>query len=455
MKEKRKFPIITIIIILVIAALGYGGYYYWKNNPDDKAKFQTAPVTRGDLTQTVTASGQLNPVVTVQVGSQISGNIKILNADFNSSVKKGDIVAELDPSTFEANVLQASGELANAKAALNLARIQKERTEALYSKDAAPKSSLDQAIAALQQAEAAVQIKEGTLRQAQINLERCKIYSPIDGTVISRNVDVGQTVAASLSAPVLFTIANDLSKMQIDTNVSEADIGNASVDQEVFFTVDAFPSQLFRGKVKQIRNSPINSQGVISYDTIIEVNNAELKLKPGMTASVNIVIAKKKDVLTVKNAALRVRMPEEIAKPTPKQPSTESTSNTAPVSASSTNAVASASEGRQGGGRGSGEGRRGGGGSGGGMGGRFGVRKKTEQTVWVLNDAEPDAIPKSVTVKTGITDGISTEIMEGLQEGDKVVVSVEAPAKSNSSTSNPFSGAGGQRGGPGGGPRRF
>ena len=218
-----------IVILTVIAATG-AGVWWWKDEQKDEVTYVTAPVTKGPLTQAVTATGTLNPVRNVQVGSQISGNIKELFADYNSPVKAGQIVAQIDPATFQATVQQAEGDLANAKAALELAQINAKRAQDLLNKNAAPQSALDTAIAALHQAEANVTIKEGSLQRAKVDLDRCTIFSPIDGIVISRNVDVGQTVAASMSAPVIFHIANDLTKMQIDANVAEADVGKVGVE---------------------------------------------------------------------------------------------------------------------------------------------------------------------------------------------------------------------------------
>src|SRR6266496_3491977 len=256
--------------VLLIAAF----FLFSRLGRSNAAQFQTATVTRGPITQTVTATGTLNPVVNVQVGSQVSGNIQKLFADFNSKVKAGDIVAQIDPVLFQATVTQAEG---------------------------------DQAMANLHQAEANVKIKQGALDKAKADLDHCTITSPVDGEVISRSVDVGQTVAASLQAPVIFTIANDLTKMQIDANVAEADVGVVTVDQNVDFSVDAFPNRTFHGKVVQVRNAPITVQNVVTYDTVIGVNNADLKLKPGMTANVSIVIAHRDDVLKISNAALRYR----------------------------------------------------------------------------------------------------------------------------------------------------
>ena len=371
------------------------------------ANYQTASITRGPVTQAVTATGTLNPVVNVQVGSQVSGNIAKLFVDFNSQVKAGQVVAQIDPALFQATVTQAEGDLANAQAALELAKVNATRTQELFAKKTSSQADVDQAIANLHQAQANVKIKQGALDKAKADLDHCTITSPIDGVVISRSVDVGQTVAASLQAPVIFAIANDLTKMQIDANVAEADVGVVKVDQNVDFTVDAFPMQTFQGKVVQVRNAPITVQNVVTYDTVIGVSNPDLKLKPGMTANVSIVIAHKDDVLQIKNAALRYRPPDA----TPVE--TRRTSTSRP--------------GRPGGGR-----------SGAGQEGRV------ERTVYVLPSGA--SRPKPVQIKTGISDGIMTEVIEGLKEGDRVVTAeVTSTAARTSTPANPFSGA----------PRRF
>src|SRR5215467_1434140 len=372
------------------------------------ATYQTATVTRDSITQAVTATGTLNPVVNVQVGSQVSGNISKLFVDFNSQVKSGQVVAQIDPALFQAAVTQAEGDLASAQAALELAKINAKRTEDLFARKTSSQADLDQAVANLHQAEANVKIKQGALDKVKADLEHCTITSPIDGVVISRNVDVGQTVAASLQAPVIFQIANDLTKMQIDSNVAEADVGVVQVGQDVDFTVDAFPTQTFRGKVVQVRNAPITVQNVVTYDTVIGVRNPDLKLKPGMTANVSIIIARKDDVLQLKNAALRYR-PAEAGPP--------SFQNTA----------------SQGGPRSAGAMRQG-------MGQR--ERKTSERTVYLLSGSRLTP----VQIKTGISDGVVTEVVEGLKEGN-LVVTAEMAAKSQpaSTPANPFSG----------GPRRF
>ena len=357
--------------------------------------YQTANVTRGPITQAVTATGTLNPVVNVQVGSQVSGNIQKLFVDFNSQVKAGQVVAQIDPALFQATVTQAEGDLANAQAALELTQLNAKRTQDLFAKQNSAQVDLDQAMANLHQAEANVKIKQGALAKAKADLDHCTITSPIDGSVISRNVDVGQTVAASLQAPVIFTIANDLAKMQIDSNVAEADVGSVAVDQKVDFTVDAFPSRTFHGQVVQVRNAPITVQNVVTYDTVIGVSNADLKLKPGMTANVSIIIAQRDDVLKVSNSALRFRL--EGATPAPEKKSPPSKNGSRDASAQQ--------------------------------------RRSGERTVYVLKGSQP----RAVQIKTGISDGITTEVLEGLKEGDKIVTAKLGTA-AQTPAPNPFSG---------------
>src|SRR5213596_2158081 len=252
---KRFLPWVVLIVALLIVA---SVVRQCRNAVAEN--YQISIVTRGPITQAVTATGTLNPVVNVQVGSQVSGNIAKLFADFNSQVKAGQVVAQIDPALFQATVTQAEGDLANAQAALELARVNAKRTQDLFERKTSSHADLDQAMATLHQAEANVKIKQGALDKAKADLEHCTITSPIDGVVISRSVDVGQTVAASLQAPVIFQIANDLTKMQIDSNVAEADVGVVQVEQDVDFTVDAFPTQTFHGKVVQVRNAPITVQ---------------------------------------------------------------------------------------------------------------------------------------------------------------------------------------------------
>src|SRR5438045_1773745 len=346
------------------------------------ATYQSSNVTRRQITQAVTATGTLNPVVNVQVGSQVSGNISKLFADFNSQVKAGQVVAQIDPALFKATVTQAEGDLASAEAALELARLNAKRAQDLFTRKTSSQADLDQAMASLHQAEANVKIKQGALDKAKADLEHCTITSPIDGVVISRSVDVGQTMAASLQAPVIFQIANDLTKMQIDANVAEADVGVLEVGQDVDFTVDAFPTRTFHGKVVQVRNAPITVQNVVTYDTVIGVSNADLKLKPGMTANVSIIVAQKDNVLQIKNAALRYR-PVEVMHG-------EMGSAKNPTFGSRTHPPGAAQRG---------------------VGREPGT---SERTVYVLSSGRP----QPGQIKTGISDGVVTEVIDGFKEGD-------------------------------------
>ena len=398
---KRFFPwLIAIAGLLIIAVI----VRHFRQG--SAANYQTGTITRGPITQAVTATGTLNPVVNVQVGSQVSGNIAKLFADFNSQVKAGQVVAQIDPALFQATVTQAEGDLANAQAALELAKVNGKRTQELFAKKTSSEADVDQAVANLHQAEANVKIKQGALDKAKADLDHCTITSPIDGVVISRSVDVGQTVAASLQAPVIFAIANDLTKMQIDANVAEADVGVVKIDQTVDFTVDAFPMETFHGKVVQVRNAPITVQNVVTYDTVIGVSNPDLKLKPGMTANVSIVVAHKDDALQIKNAALRYRPPDAT-----------------PIETKRTNP----SRAGRPGGRGS-----------------TAQEGRAERTIYVLPDGA--SRPQPVQIKTGISDGIMTEVIEGLKEGDRVVTAeMTSTAAAPSPPANPF----------GGGARRF
>lgn len=444
-----------IVILLVIGLLGAAGWWYYKSNHEPAPEYQTAPVTRGDLTQVVTATGQLGPVLNVQVGSQISGIVEKLFADFNSVVKSNQVIAEIDPSTYQINVLKAEAGLANSKANLALAQVQAHRADELYTNKLISASDHDTAQAQLTQAQALVQSDEATLKNSKVQLSYCTIYAPVDGVVISRNVDVGQTVAASFNTPTLFLIANDLTKMQIDALVSEADIGGVAVGQNVNFSVDAYPYRTFRGKLSQIRYGAITNQNVINYDCVIEVNNSDLKLLPGMTANVSIVIAERNNIIKIPNAALRFR-PLEAAGATAR-------TNGAPQfaaqgSRSTPEAGAGATAFRQGGSGGGGGGPggfgpggpRGGPGAGGEGSGRG--RPRTERqlvrTVYVLpatHDSKGGANPKlePVQTKVGISDGISTEVLDGLEEGVQVVIgtiSGAGTASSQAGPANPFGG---------------
>src|SRR5208282_4292628 len=286
------------------------GVWYFKRGHTDAPDYQTVLVNRGDLTQVVTATGTLNPVVNVTVGSQVSGIINKLNVDYNSVVKSNEVIAEIDPSTYQAAVEQAKADLANAKANLELQQAEAERSAQLFTNKLISSSDYDTAIANLHEAEATVQIKKASLDNANANLGYCKIRSPVDGIVILRAIDLGQTVASSFNTPTLFQIANDLTKMQIDSSVAEADVGGIVEGQGVDFTVDAYPYRSFHGVVTQVRNSPTTVNNVVTYDCVFGVTNSDYKLKPGMTANVSVIVAQRKDALIIPNSALRFRPPD-------------------------------------------------------------------------------------------------------------------------------------------------
>jgi HlyD family secretion protein len=351
--------------------------------------YQTVEVGRGPLTAKITATGTLSALVTVQVGSQVSGRIQDIYVDYNSPVKKGQLIARIDPQLYAAAVQQARANKLAADANLERAKVQALDAERTYDRQAAlaqkkliAQADLDTAEAQDKAAEASVSAADAALEQAraaldqaEVNLAYTSIVSPINGVVISRNVDVGQTVAASLQAPTLFTIAEDLKHMQVDTNVAEADVGKLKPGMEATFTVDAYPQSPFHGRIRQIRNAPITVQNVVTYDAVIDVENPDLQLRPGMTANVTVVYAQAKDVLRVPNAALRYSPP-----------------------------VASATRGA--GGEGRPEGRR-------------QSTPATERRVWVL----AGGVPKPVTFTPGITDGTHTEVASGdLHQGERIIV---------------------------------
>jgi len=466
MASSGKSLVKIILILAVVAAVGAGGFYYLRYYEEAKAPdFTTTTVTKGTITQTVTATGDLAPVLNVNVSSQISGNILKLYVDWNSTVKQGQVLAELDPSSYKTALLQSEGQLANAKANYQLMQANANRSRELFTKTLIAQSDLDTSEAQLAQAAAQVQIQTAANETAKVNLSRCTIYSPIDGTVISRQVDVGNTVAASLSAPTLFVIANDLRNMQIDAAVSEADIGNVELEQAVNFTVDAYPNRQFRGTVAQIRNSPKTAQNVVIYDTMINVRNDDLKLRPGMTANVSIVVANRADTLRVANSALRVRLPDGItALPDPEAKGGDATAakplsdedrrkqmqqlmtdagfvrgNGPPSPEVRTKMEQLAKErgidlsqfGRGGGGNRD-----------------RASNAPVTRTLYKLIGSDPKTAKlQAVTVKLGITDGIATEVFEGLKENDIVVtgISVAGAKPAAGASSNPFSGGGGQR----------
>ncbi|MBI5967639.1 MAG: efflux RND transporter periplasmic adaptor subunit [Deltaproteobacteria bacterium] len=425
---KKKF-FFWLILIALIAAAAFGWTYFFRGK-ESQPRYRAAKVERGSISTFVTANGTVNPVTTVLVGTQVSGTIQKLYADYNSIVKKGQLIAQIDPAIFQAQVSQAKAKLENTKAAVlnaqadiattrsnveaSKANVLKAKVsledakrnldralelfrrnlisasdrdvaqtaydsasallEAALAQQKASEAQLDSAKARLESARAQVKQAEAELELAQVNLDHTRITAPVNGIVISRNVDVGQTVAASLQAPTLFTIAQDLTEMQVETNVSEADIGKVAVGQETTFTVDAYPQITFKGKVTEIRNAPLTIQNVVTYNVIIRVRNPELKLKPGMTANASILVAHKDNVLKIPNAALRFR-PEFVrreASPSPK-PELKPPGGSAPV-----------------------------------------------YKVWT---PVPQGRPIPVEITSGISDGSFTEVLSGnLKEGQEIIL---------------------------------
>jgi HlyD family secretion protein len=418
-----------LIGLVVALAIGIGVFVKARAGRKPVVQYDTVTADRGSIVARVTATGTVSALVTVQVGSQVSGRIAQLYADFNSNVKKGEVIAKIDPELFNAAVEQARanqtaavGNLEKAKAQALDASRQYERAKALAERQLIAMADRDTAESTALAAKAQVSASEGEVaqaraarHQAEVNLDYSTIKSPIDGVVISRSVDVGQTVAASLQAPTLFTIAEDLKKMQVDTSVAEADVGKLRPEMDATFTVDAYPQERFRGKVRQIRNAPQTVQNVVTYDAVIDVENPELKLKPGMTANVTFTYARRDDVIRVPNAALRFRPPADLAR------AAGSASAEASASAAGAEPAASSSAGPAGSSsmrmarQGSPDRPRG-------QGRQRGAREEpAHRTVWVLDAADPRPVPITV----GISDGTLTEVADGpLKAGDALVTDI-------------------------------
>ncbi|MCY0994731.1 efflux RND transporter periplasmic adaptor subunit [Nannocystis sp. ILAH1] len=497
--------------LLTVVLLGAGGYYAYQRfavAEAPKIEYRTQPAERARLTATVTASGTLSPVKTVAVGSQVSGRIVELFADFNSEVKKGDVIARIDPSLFQSDLMKTKASYKSSQAAVTRAiadrenaRINLERAKQLFADKVAPQAEVDAADAAYKVAKASVEsaqaaqaVSKAAIDTADVNLLYTTILSPIDGVVISRDVSVGQTVAASLSAPQLFSIAEDLKAMEVHTNVAESDVGALKQDMKVRFTVDAYPNERFFGTVAQIRNSPLTLQNVVTYDAVVRVDNDALKLRPGMTASVTFIVDERRDALAVPNAALRFtpsdpkiaalapkpeggersgkrggKRGEDFGEAKAEDAKTETVDAKAEAAdakaeaksdakieakAADTKADAKPEESKAGDAKAEdakaeapadeskGERRR-----------RRGQSSElnTNRTVWVLVDGQP----KPVQVQIGISDGSMTEIVGGeLTEGMQVIVGATGgETVTKAATGSPFNtmGGGGGRGGGGGG----
>lgn len=388
--------------LALAGALGVGTYFgvrAYRTSRTRAPRFETSAVDRGRIAARVTSTGTLSALVTVQVGSQVSGRIMALGADFNSQVKKGQVIAKIDPQLLRAgrdqaraNYVAAAGNLAKSQAQAQDAARQADRNQQLAARNLIAKADLDTSVANADAAKAEVEANKGALEQAraalksaEVNLDYTTIVSPIDGVVISRSVDIGQTVAASLQAPTLFTIAEDLAKMQVDTNVAEADVGRLQPGMDAAFTVDAYPAEVFHGRVRQIRNAPQTIQNVVTYDAVIDVENVALKLKPGMTANVTFIAADRPNAVRLANAALRFRPPANLkGHPTGAGPAPGRGHNDVPDPGT--------------------------------------------RSVWALNGEHPERHE----VRTGITDGTFTELVDGdLKPGELLITGL---ADADSST---------------------
>lgn len=391
---------IGFILSIVAIGIAIGGYVFFNGERKPPIRYRTAAVERGQVISVVSATGTINPVVLVQVGSQVSGMIKSLHADFNSRVKAGETVAIIDPEPFKArreqavsNLEMARSSVARARADLAQRKRELDRVQSLLPQQFVSQNDADVALTNLQSAEAQLRVAEAQVKQAEaalnateLELKYTVIRSPVDGIVVARNIEVGQTVAASFATPNLFMIALDLTKMQVDTNVSESDIGGMAEGKEAVFTVDAYPGMFFTGTIKQVRLAPINVQNVVTYTVVIGVDNKESRLKPGMTANVSIVVAQKDQVIKVPNAALRFVPPKGGGSPLEADGKTVTGDGGRPVKLDAA---------------------------------------MTSSTIWKQVE-NGDLAPLSV--QTGISDGVSTEILSGdLGEGDLIVIGIERP----------------------------
>lgn len=368
-------PRLLVPLLVVVATAG--GYAWWRSQPGaaPAERWRFEAVDRGDVVQVVSANGTVNPVTSVNVGTQVSGSIVRLHADFNSEVKEGQLLAELDPALFNAALAQSEANLNAAQAGLRLAQTKEARTRSLVGKGFISQAELDTAVKELEAAQAQVELVRAQVARDRTNLRYTIIRSPISGVVVARNVELGQTVAASFNTPTLFQIARDLSRMQIETSIAEADIGGIREGLQARFRVDAFPGQFFRGEVRQVRLNPTIQSNVVSYTVIVSADNPEGRLKPGMTAFVQVTANRRDGVLRVPNAALRFRPPAEAGQ-------------------AGANAAA-----------------KGGGGAGAG-------RRDAGQRVYKLVDGKLAAVP----IQVGVSDTSWTEVTGGdVKEGDRLV----------------------------------
>ncbi|MDQ0475581.1 efflux RND transporter periplasmic adaptor subunit [Chryseobacterium sp. MDT2-18] len=414
--KNKKWLLGGILFLL----LGIGFWYYFKKSEAVKIQLNTVKPIIGDITETITATGTIQPVDTVAVGTQVSGTINKIYVDFNSQVKKGQLLATLDPSLLRDQSLQIAGTLASAKSNLVFNQTAYNRQAALYKVGAISKADFQSALNQYNAAKAQISAITAQLSAANTNLSYTKIYSPIDGTILSRNVSEGQTVAASFSTPTLFSIAKDLTKMQVRASIDEADIGNVKTGQNVTFTVDAFPDLNFKGKIVEIRLHPTVSANVVNYITIINTENSELKLKPGMTANIAVITSDVPKVMKIPVQAITFKPDSLVAKNykinTP-YPSVKKKQWNGQKPAANKN------------------------------------KSKEEATVWVLAADQSLTMKK---IKTGTSNDTDLQVISGLSLNDNVITGYKTlTKKSGSAAKSPFlpQRSGGNRPGSGGGPR--
>ena len=385
-----KFPIKTslAIAILLIVLAAAAAWWSFSHGNSAETRYKTQAIERSDVIRNVSANGTLNPVILVSVGTQVSGTVKKLLVDFNAHVQKGQVLAELDDVLFSSQLGQSEANLKSARAALDLAVANEKRMQSLFKQEYASQQDLDSAVQARRSAQALVEQYTALTRKDRANLDYSVIRSPVSGVVVDRQIDIGQTVAASFQTPTLFKIAQDLSKMQIDSSFAEADIGSIKVGQPVHFNVDAFPNRSFHGNVKQVRLNPTTQSNVVTYDVVVAVDNPEQILLPGMTAYVNIVVDQRNDALTVPNAALRYK-PSDL-----KPAKTDIKGNNGPKK----------------------------------------KREAGSATVYVLDGGKP----RAVNITIGITDNRNTEVVAGvLKPGDMVIVGESLPTADNAAGNAP------------------
>lgn len=409
-----------LYIIGLVLLLGLAAYVMFFRSGSSDVQYRTERASRGDVVVQVRATGTINPVQTVQVGSQVSGTIAALYADFNSVVKKGQIIAQIDSTFLYAAVKEAEANLERIEAQKHDAERSFKRIAQLFKKGLVSQAELDAAQTALESSVAQLKQAQAALDRAKVNLRHSIIRSPIDGVVISRDVDVGQTVAASLQAPRLFLIANDLKRMQVEASVDEADIGNIREEQQVTFTVDAYPQENFRGTVKQVRLAPVTVQNVVTYTVIIDVPNPQMKLRPGMTATVSVLVDKRENVLRIPTLAFRFQPPPEVVEQIRAREEKSSTSSqTAIAQDSPSSRRPSAGQGRSK------------------PPGSQSEGSRKEARIWIL---EAGKNLKSAAIQTGLNDNRFVEVVSGeLSEGDEVIVGIVASTSSTSpGQTNPF-----------------